>query len=117
MNETSAVACAAANNPGNWRWMGAGYADEESMLDAAATAFEEAFANGGWDEERVALGCQLAWGAAWRSVSGAARAHGWICESVSDARETILRLSGATKPNPRAGSDGLCAILRRRGLL
>lgn len=104
MNETSAVAvaCSAADSSVDWRWMGDGYADEGEMLDAAASVFEEAFADGGWDEERIALGCRLAWGAAWRSVSGAARARGWICESVSDAREAVLRLDGANVPNPRA---------------
>lgn len=104
MNETSAVAvaCSAADNSMDWRWMGDGYADEGEMLDEAASAFEEAFADGGWDEERVVLGCRLAWGAAWRSVSGLARARGWICESVSDARDAVLRLDGANVPNPRA---------------
>ena len=112
MNETSAVGVirAAVDNSGDWRWMGDGYADEDEMLDVAALAFEEAFADGGWDEERVTLGCRLAWGAAWRSVRGLARTQGWRCESVADAREAVLRLDGANGNNASAG--GLMGFVR-----
>lgn len=94
-----------------------------SPLAAAEREFALAFANGGWDEERIEAGCRMVWQVARTSVVGAAKARGYVHNTDNDLLNAMIRLgdmeikAGLTNVNAHYLRFRAAEIFRDRGNL